>query len=76
MVVAGCVVRQSVHRSIGWALDRCGVPFREKAYLPRLGEPLMRLRCGRWSGRITVPILLAEGQALGDSYDIARWAAE
>lgn len=39
-----------------------------------LGEPALRLRTRRFSGRITVPILFTEGETIGDSLDIARWA--
>jgi glutathione S-transferase len=57
-----------------WALDHHKVPYRKTEYLPMLGEPLLRLRTRRFSGRVTVPILFAGDAMLGDSYDIARWA--
>ncbi len=57
-----------------WALDHHRIACRREVYLPMLGEPLLRLRAGRWSGRVTVPLLLGDGEVLSDSYDIACWA--
>ncbi len=39
-----------------------------------LGEPLLRLRARRPLSKVTVPLLLADGAAIGDSLAIARWA--
>lgn len=58
-----------------WALARLGTPVRRVAYTPLLGEPWLRLRARRWSGRVTVPLLLtAEGAVMG-SLPIVQWAA-
>jgi glutathione S-transferase len=60
-----------------WALDLRGVPRREVAYSPFLGEAALRVRLRRFSGKITVPVLFTEdGRALGDSFEIARFAEE
>ena len=60
-----------------WALDLRRVPYREEAYVPMLGEPLLRLRLRRFRGKVTVPVLFTEdGRALRDSFDIARFAEE
>ncbi len=60
-----------------WALDAAGIAYREVAYLPMLGEPALRARLGRWSGRVSVPALFPEsGAPATDSYEIARWASE
>lgn len=59
-----------------WALDYCRVPYVERAYVPRVGEWPMRLRTGRWSDRITVPILQTDSTTLHDGHEIARWADE
>ena len=59
-----------------WALDhhRIHCPYVE--YLPMVGEPLMRLKLGRWRGKITVPLLVGDGWHLMDGHDIACWADE
>jgi glutathione S-transferase len=41
---------------------------------PLLGEPMLRLRTGQMSGRLSVPLLIGDGWQLSDSFDIARWA--
>ena len=57
-----------------WALDHHRVAYRLGTHLPMLGEPLLRLRTGRWSGKVSVPILIADGEAIMGSDAIARWA--
>ncbi|MBM4341813.1 MAG: glutathione S-transferase N-terminal domain-containing protein [Deltaproteobacteria bacterium] len=58
-----------------WALDARCVAYRKVEYLPMLGAPMLRARLGRWSGKVTVPVLFASGQAHDDSLAIAQWAA-
>jgi glutathione S-transferase len=58
-----------------WALDARRVPYAYRVYTPLLGEPALRLRLRRWTGPVTVPILIDDGGAcIADSADIARWA--
>ncbi|MCA9670752.1 MAG: glutathione S-transferase domain-containing protein [Myxococcales bacterium] len=58
-----------------WALDYHELPYREREYLPIFGTPLLRLRARRFSGRITVPLLIGDDDVvLMDSFDIARHA--
>lgn len=53
-----------------WALDWCGVAYRERAYLPGAH----RRATARAGGR-TVPVVVREdGPPLTDSTDILRWA--
>lgn len=52
-----------------WALDRCGVAFRESAHLP-LFSYLATYRASRTK---TVPILIAGNTTLTDSTDIVAW---
>lgn len=59
-----------------WALDHHGVNYREVPYLPMLGEPLLRLRMRKLTGKVTIPVLLVDDQAIGDSHDIARYAEQ
>ncbi len=59
-----------------WALDHHGIDYGETAYVPMLGEPLLRLATRRISGRVTVPALIAGRRVYGDSLDIARFAEE
>jgi len=46
------------------------------AYLPMLGEPLLRFWSGRWSGRVSVPMLLQGPQVINDSFAIAQFAEQ
>ena len=57
-----------------WALDHHRVPYRYEEYVPMLGEPLLRARLRRLTGKVTVPVLLHEGGSYTDSFDIARHA--
>lgn len=57
-----------------WALDHHRIAYRERAYVPMLGELPLRLRVGKLRGKITVPILFDGDQVLFDSYAIAQHA--
>lgn len=52
-----------------WALDRCGLPYREEAHAPLMHTPFA-LSAG---GRRTVPVLKAAGRTVNDSTDILRF---
>ncbi|MCE9673304.1 glutathione S-transferase domain-containing protein [Myxococcus stipitatus] len=58
-----------------WALEHCGVAFAYEEYVPTLSEPRLRWRIRQWSGRVSVPVLLAGEQVVRGSWDIARHAA-
>jgi glutathione S-transferase len=57
-----------------WALDHHHVPYRVEHYVPMLGEPILRLRTGRLTGPVSVPVLLDDSGAIFDSFAIARHA--
>jgi glutathione S-transferase len=57
-----------------WVLDHHGLEYREIEHVPFLGERRLRRVAGKPKGRVTVPVLLAGKQVLGDSWDIARYA--
>jgi glutathione S-transferase len=57
-----------------WALDHHRVPYRVEAYVPMLGEPMLRLRTGRLTGPATIPVLLDGDGAIFESFAIARHA--
>ena len=57
-----------------WALDHHRLAFREVEHVPMIGAPLLRLRTKQLTGRVTVPVLLEDGEALFDSLSIARRA--
>jgi glutathione S-transferase len=59
-----------------WALDHHGIDYRYREHSPYLGERALRKRGQRagLSGRITVPLLLGDGVALGDSWQIMAHA--
>lgn len=59
-----------------WALDHSGLEYREKEHMVMLGEPLLRLRLRKFSGRVSVPVLLGKETRLTDSFEIARFADE
>lgn len=58
------------------ALDAQGVSWKGSSYVPTLSEPLLRWRLGRFTGKLTTPILFPDdGPPLTDSFDIAVWAS-
>lgn len=57
-----------------WALDARGVEYTQRRYQPLLGELELRRRLKRWSGPVSVPVLITDEGAIGDSVEIARWA--
>jgi glutathione S-transferase len=58
-----------------WALESRGVKYESRRYEPIIGEPGLRLKLNKWTGKVTVPVLIDDaGKAYGDSADIARWA--
>lgn len=60
-----------------WALDARSVPYRFRHYQPLIGEPELRWRLRRLTGRVSVPVLVTDdGRWLADSAVIARWADE
>ena len=59
-----------------WALDHYGVPYKETPYLSMVGELALRKRLGRWRGKITIPILFAEGAVIDDSLRISTYLEE
>ncbi|NTX50057.1 glutathione S-transferase family protein [Myxococcus sp. CA039A] len=59
-----------------WALEHCGVAFVYREYTPTLSEPALRWRMRQWSGKVSVPVLLAGAQVVRGSWDIARYAAQ
>lgn len=56
-----------------WALDHHRINYRETEFLPLLGTPLLRLRLRQLGGKVTVPVLFVDGDAITDSYEIARY---
>ncbi len=57
-----------------WALDHHRIERRDIGYVPMLGEPYLRYKLGRFTGRVTVPVLLDEMGVWADSFDIAKRA--
>ena len=57
-----------------WALDHHRVAYESTLYTPTIDEPRMRIRLRRPFGRVSVPILFADGEVIDDSWDIARHA--
>lgn len=52
-----------------WALERAGIAYEEEPHVPVFHVLVAR----RTSGRRTVPVLVVDGQVLGDSSDILAW---
>jgi len=68
-----------------WALDRFGIAYRERKYMPMLHVPavIVATRFGKHGGsdkvssRFSTPLLVTDtGERLCDSHDIVRWADE
>jgi glutathione S-transferase len=57
-----------------WALDHHGLDYRKVEHIPFLGERRLRRLVGARTSRATVPVLLAGGEVLSDSWDIAVYA--
>ncbi len=57
-----------------WALDHHRVEYRRSEYLPMFGAPLVRLRARRFSGKLTIPLLIDGREVFTDSFDIAQRA--
>jgi len=55
-------------------LQHHGLAFRKIEHVPMLGERRLRRVLGHPSGRVTVPVLIADGQTLTNSWDIALYA--
>ncbi len=66
-----------------WALQYCGVPFREERHMPGFSSAAVALatrgrggRADRVSTRFSTPVLIcADGQHVADSTDIAKFAS-
>jgi glutathione S-transferase len=67
-----------------WALDRAGVPYRERRFMPAFHLPSVALalvgtgrgRPDRVSTRFSTPVLRGPDVLLTDSSEIVRWADE
>src|SRR4051812_26862166 len=57
-----------------WVLEHHGLPYRKVEHVPFLGERRLRRVLGNPAGRVTVPVLIADGQVLKDSWEIALYA--
>jgi glutathione S-transferase len=57
-----------------WVLEHHGLPYRKIEHIPFLGEGRLRRVLGNPKGRVTVPVLIADGQVLKDSWEIALYA--
>ena len=57
-----------------WALAHHGVSYRKAPYVPMLGEPGLRWRMRKLTGRVTVPVWIDGERVLTDSLEIAREA--
>jgi glutathione S-transferase len=57
------------------ALAAADVDYDYTEYQPVFGEPMLRMKAKQWRGRVSVPILLTDGGALRDSFEIAQFAA-
>jgi glutathione S-transferase len=57
-----------------WALDFRRVEYQKRMYQPLIGEPELRWRVKKLFGAVSVPVLILEDRALGDSLEIAKWS--
>lgn len=59
-----------------WALAVRQVAYRKFEFLPMIHTLRARAHSRRWSGKLTVPLLVADGQSYMDSFEIAQWAEQ
>ncbi len=60
-----------------FALDAMGVPYRKREFIPTLSELRLRVELRKPTGKLTVPVmLLDDGTALTDSFDIVWWDSQ
>lgn len=57
-----------------WALDHHDIGYTFEEYVPVVGEPLLRVRARKLTGRVSVPVLLTPHGAIFDSIAIAKHA--
>ncbi|MET0343174.1 MAG: glutathione S-transferase N-terminal domain-containing protein [Polyangiales bacterium] len=57
-----------------WALQITGVQYTSRVYRPLIDELALRKLLGRWSGRVSVPVLRDGDAIVEGSLEIARWA--
>lgn len=55
-----------------WALDHHRISYRYAEHVPMLGEPLLRWKARRPTGKVTVPLFVDGGAPVMDSFAIAR----
>ncbi|HEY4177867.1 MAG TPA: glutathione S-transferase N-terminal domain-containing protein [Kofleriaceae bacterium] len=60
-----------------WALDARRITYTFRRYQPLIGEPGLRWKMSKWRGNVSVPVFTPDdGEVIGDSANIARWASE
>ncbi|MCX7632019.1 MAG: glutathione S-transferase [Turneriella sp.] len=57
-----------------WALDHHIIRYRYYEHIPLVTTPLLRLLTKKWTGPISVPILITPQRAFTDSWDIVAFA--
>jgi glutathione S-transferase len=57
-----------------WALDHHGIEHSFTQYQPLISEPWLRIKSRNLTGKASVPVLLADGEIIRESFPIARWA--
>ena len=57
-----------------WALDHHGIAHAFQVYMPVVGEPMLRLRTRKLTGRVSVPVSFTPHGAVADSLAIAKHA--
>jgi glutathione S-transferase len=57
-----------------WALDHHGLAYQVVEHMPIIGERRLRRLVGPGKPRATVPVLLAAGEVVSESWDIAVYA--
>ncbi|MEO6420132.1 MAG: glutathione S-transferase family protein [Polyangiaceae bacterium] len=57
-----------------WALDHHGIGYRFEDYMPIVGAPMLRLRSGNYSKKLSVPVLITPHGSLAGGMAIAHHA--
>lgn len=57
-----------------WALDHHAIRYRYTEHIPMITTPLLRLAARKFTGKVSAPLLVADGRVFDDSWQIVAYA--
>lgn len=57
-----------------WALDHHVIRYRYTEHIPMITTPLLRLAARKFTGKVSAPLMVAEGRVFNDSWQIVAYA--